>query len=109
MVKKGVYVHTRPITGKIFHITQSLNGAGAIIENVTGVGSGILINQVAGVGGVPTINNLAAVPLGDVGVQQLNGVLICAHVLSAEDDEHIEAYFVPSDMLDLIYGFTYSY
>jgi hypothetical protein len=76
------------ITGVIFHITKSLVG-GAINENVNGVGSATLVHFIPNAVGTP-------VPL--------NGILTCAHVLTSEGGERIEAYFVPSSELNLACG-----
>lgn len=83
------------ITGVIFHITQSLDNAGAIHESVESVGSGTLVNLNAAA--VPNIQNLVS---GHG--QELNGVLTCAHVL--ESSNAVEIYFVPSSELNLLWG-----
>lgn len=87
------------ITGVIFHITKSLGAGGAINESVKGVGSGTLVHFVPDGAGIPTIQNLVA-----GGNAQLNGILTCAHVLTSDDGESIEAYFVPSTELNLTFG-----
>ena len=82
----------------IFHIVTSRDGVGVVHENVKNVGSGTLVSAVLG-GGAPNIQNLVG-----GGGQPLNAILTCAHVLPSDEDERIDAYFIPSDALNLDYG-----
>jgi len=80
------------LIGKIFHIIEDDN----YVQRVRHVGSGMFSNL--------NLNNPVDLTAGNI--FNLNSVITCAHVIEANDDEHIlGAYFVPNDALDILTGF----
>ncbi len=80
------------VVGKIFHITQEEGDD----DEVSDVGSAILIS----------LDSTSNLPIDLERGKSLNGLMTCAHVIEANEDEHIiGAYFVPNKYIDPRTGF----